>query len=88
MKVEFKASFAKDLRAIKDKALLARIKEAIEQVEQITDLQQLVHLKKLKGTANYYRLRVGEYRLGLAIDGEMVTFVRCLNRKEIYRYFP
>ena len=45
MKAEFKASFAKDLRGIKDNALLARIKEAIEQVEQVTDLQQLSHLK-------------------------------------------
>ncbi len=88
MKVEFKASFAKDLRGIKDNALLARIKEAIEQVEQVTDLQQLTNLKKLKGGANYYRLRVGEYRLGTTIDGDTVTFVRCLNRKEIYRYFP
>jgi mRNA interferase RelE/StbE len=88
MKAEFKASFAKDLRGIKDNALLARIKEAIEQVEQVTDLQQLSHLKKLKGDANYYRLRVGEYRLGITIDGDTVTFVRCLNGKEIYRYFP
>lgn len=88
MKVEFKASFAKDLRNIKDNALLARIKEAIEQVEQLTDLQQLTNLKKLKGGTNYHRLRVGEYRLGITIDGDTVIFVRCLNRKEIYRYFP
>lgn len=88
MKVEFKASFAKDLRGIKDNALLARIKEAIELVEQATDLHQLPNLKKLKGGANYYRLRVSEYRLGITIEGDTVTFVRCLNRKEIYRYFP
>ena len=85
MKVEFKASFAKDLRSIKDNALLARIKEVIEQV---SDLQQLTNLKKLKSGANYYRIRVGEYRLGITIEGATVTFVRRLNRKEIYRYFP
>jgi mRNA interferase RelE/StbE len=88
VKVEFKASFAKDLRSIKDNTLLARIKEVIEQVEQASDLQQLTNLKKLKGGANYYRIRVGEYRLGITIEGATVTFVRCLNRKEIYRYFP
>ena len=88
MKVEFKASFAKDLRNIKDTTLLARIKEAIEEVEQAADIQQLTNLKRLKGGTNYYRIRVGEYRLGITIEGATVTFVRCLNRKEIYRYFP
>lgn len=88
MKVEFKASFAKDLRSIKDNALLARIKETIEQVEQAADIQQLTNLKKLKGGTHYYRIRVGEYRLGITIEGATVIFVRCLNRKEIYRYFP
>jgi mRNA interferase RelE/StbE len=45
-------------------------------------------LKKLKGGGNYYRVRVGEYRVGLVIEGDSVTFMRFLDRKEIYRYFP
>ena len=38
--------------------------------------------------AALYRIRVGDYRLGLVFDGGTMTFVRCLNRREIYRYFP
>jgi hypothetical protein len=26
--------------------------------------------------------------IGLAVEGEVVEFVRCLHRREIYRYFP
>lgn len=33
-------------------------------------------------------MRVVDYRAGRVIDNESVAFVRCLNRKEIYRYFP
>ena len=88
MKVDFRASFVKDLRHIKDKGLLKRIKQTIEFVEKAEGTQDIASLKKLKGANNYYRIRVGEYRLGLIIEGNTASFVRCLNRKEIYRYFP
>jgi mRNA-degrading endonuclease RelE of RelBE toxin-antitoxin system len=31
---------------------------------------------------------MGDYRLGFVFEQGVVTFVRCLQRKEIYRYFP
>jgi mRNA interferase RelE/StbE len=47
------------------------------------------NLKKLRAASgSYYRIRIGEYRIGLIFSGGIVTFVRCLHRKEIYRYFP
>ena len=88
MNTQFRASFARDLRNIKNKDSLKRIKETIEQVERAQSAQDIPNLKKLKGGSNYYRIRVGEYRVGLIIESDTVTFVRCLNRKEIYRYFP
>ena len=88
MNVQFKDSFVKDLRKVKDKAALKRVKEVIEQAEQARSLQDVTNLKKLKGGRNYYRIRVGEFRIGLIFEGEEITFVRCLSRKEIYRYFP
>jgi len=88
VKIQFRASFTKDLRSIKNKDLLNRIKETIEQVEKARTPQEITNLKKLRGGSNYNRLRVGEYRIGLTIESDTVTFVRCLNRKEIYRFFP
>ena len=88
MKALFRASFAKDLRSIKSKDILSRIKEVVEQVEKAQSLQEITNIKKLKGGRNYYRIRVGEYRIGLIIENDEISFIRCLNRKEIYRYFP
>lgn len=88
MRVEFRASFAKDLRSVRDKGLSKQIKEAIELVEQVQRLEEIANLKKLRGKGNYFRIRIGEYRIGIAVENDTVTFVRCLNRKEIYRYFP
>ena len=88
MKVEFKSSFLRDLKSIKDKSTLVRIRETIESVENADSSQDIDSLKKLQGKGDYYRIRVGEYRLGLIIEDDAVVFVRCLNRRDVYKYFP
>ena len=88
MTCEFRTSFARDLRTIRDADLLARIQAAIESVEQAGRLQDIPNLIKMQGGGSYYRLRVGEYRLGLSITDNIVAFVRCLKRSEIYKNFP
>jgi len=84
----FRESFEADLAAISDSALLRRIQKVIEQVEAARTFQQIPNLKRLESTGKYYRIRVGDYRVGFVFENGAVTFVRCLNRKEIYRYFP
>jgi len=88
VRVEFRESFARDLKGVKDKGLLKRIKESIEAVEKADSPVEMSNLKKLKGGGNYFRLRIGDYRLGIALENDTVVFVRFLNRKEIYKYFP
>ena len=60
----------------------------IEQVEAARLFQEISNIKRLDAKGKYYRIRVGDYRLGLVFEQGTLTFVRCLNRKEIYRYFP
>jgi mRNA interferase RelE/StbE len=84
----FRQSFDADLSAITDAALLRRIRKVIEQIEAARTFQQVPNLKRLDAKGRYYRIRVGDYRVGFVFEHGAVTFVRCLNRKEIYRYFP
>lgn len=88
MKTQFKESFSRDLRKIREKELLNRAKAAIETIEGARNLSDVPNLERLKGWTKYYRLRVGDYRAGLVVEGDLVTFVRFLHRKDIYRYFP
>jgi mRNA interferase RelE/StbE len=88
VRTEFRDSFGKDLKAIKDKRLLQRVKEAIEAIENADSIADLPNVKRLKGSRNYFRQRVGDYRLGLALEDDTVIFARFLNRKDIYKYFP
>ena len=88
MNTAFRESFEADLSVIMDVALLRRIRKVIEQVEAARTFQQVPNLKRLEAAGKYYRIRVGDYRVGFIFERGTVTFVRCLNRKEIYRYFP
>ena len=88
MKTTFKTSFAKDLKAIKSKAVLEAITKLIEAVETAQDLRTIPDVKKLKGKGDYYRIKLGDFRVGVTLGKSEITFVRCLDRKEIYRYFP
>jgi mRNA-degrading endonuclease RelE of RelBE toxin-antitoxin system len=49
---------------------------------------ELGNLKKLKGVKSYFRLKLGDYRIGLALENNTLVFVRFLDRKDIYKYFP
>ncbi len=41
MKVDFRDSFVKDLKGIKDKAVLKKVKEIIETIEKVHSLSAL-----------------------------------------------
>ena len=88
MRVSFRRSFAKDLKKIRRKALRQAVQAVIEQIEQGTSLHELPNVKHLTSEGSSYRIRSGEYRLGLLMEDDTVTVVRYLHRRDIYRYFP
>ena len=88
MNVLFESSFFRDLKRVKDRRLRQKVWKIIEDVKAAPDLRHIPNLTKLRGHADYYRIRVGEYRIGLEIVGDTVIFVRFLHRRDLYRYFP
>ena len=88
MRITFRKSFSRDLSKIQDQAILARVGQIISQIEAAEDLQQISNVKKITGSSTLYRIRVGDYRIGVAVQKDALEFVRCLHRREIYRYFP
>ncbi len=88
MKVEFKSSFVKDFKRVKNENTKNQVMETIDLVERAASLQEIRNIKKLKGGERYYRLRLGDYRLGFVLNKDTLIFVRFLHRKELYRYFP
>jgi mRNA interferase RelE/StbE len=88
MKVIFLDKFSKDLDKLKDEKARRSIKNAILKVEDAPSLEKITGLKRLKGEKGAYRLRVGNYRIGLYIQGNTVEMARVAHRKDIYDVFP
>jgi mRNA interferase RelE/StbE len=87
--IEFNKSFARDLKKkAQGLKLRSRLKEIINEVDNAESPYEIKNIKKLKGEGDYYRIRLGDYRIGLKIEDDTVFFVRLLHRSEIYRYFP
>ncbi|MCC7301836.1 MAG: type II toxin-antitoxin system RelE/ParE family toxin [Bacteroidia bacterium] len=88
MKVEFLERFSKDLDKLKVKHVKDSVAKTIEKVESSSTLSEISGVKKLAGFKNAYRIRIGDYRIGIFVDGNVVQFARIANRKDIYKLFP
>jgi mRNA-degrading endonuclease RelE of RelBE toxin-antitoxin system len=88
LRIEFRSSFVRDLEGTRDKALKTLVQQTIDQVERAQSLEEIEHLRKLQGADRYYRIRLGDYRIGIVVEKDTVTFVRLLHRKDMYRHFP
>jgi mRNA interferase RelE/StbE len=88
MIVKIDKSFNKDTDKIKDKILLLDIADCIEALEKADNIKSIKNIKKLKGSADFYRIRIGDYRIGLEVKNKTIELIRFLHRKDIYKYFP
>ena len=88
MEVKYSKPFEKDLKSLSEKSVVLKVDEIISHITTSSSLQTLKGIKQLKGHKNCYRIRIGNYRLGLLVNGNVVWLARIMHRKEIYRYFP
>jgi mRNA interferase RelE/StbE len=88
MKVEFTDRFSRDIDKITDKSLMKSIDETITKVKLAKSIHDLSNVKKIKGHASAYRLRIRDYRIGFYLKEDIIIFVRVLHRKDIYKTFP
>ncbi len=89
MKVEYRKLFLKDLKKLKNQAIYQQIIDLVfKEIPSVNCLQDLSQVKAMKGYPNRYRIRIGNYRLGIEENKDTIEIVRVLHRKEFYRYFP
>lgn len=89
MIVNYLPSFIKDLKGLKSTPYYESIRSIVfDEIPNIGNFASLKNVKKLQGYEDAYRIKVGDYRIGIIFRDEVVTFQRVLHRKDIYRYFP
>ena len=85
MKLEFRQSFINDLKG-KDPGALKRLKSLIEKLEDADSLNHITNVKNLKGADGYYRIRIGNYRLGLRQEGNKIIVLIFLFSARLYKW--
>lgn len=88
MEVTFDRSFSKSLDKINNKSILGKIEKIILQCEEAKSLTDIPNLKKMQGFKAFYRIKTGDYRIGIEVDNNTLNFIIIAHRKEIYRLFP
>ena len=88
MKVVFLRKFSKDLDKIKKPRDRNSILEIIELVNLSETFEEIPGVKKLTNFEDAFRIRSGDYRIGVFVTEESVEFVRVVHRKDIYKVFP
>ncbi len=82
-------SFVKDIGKINDAKLKENLAEVIESVQKAENLSSIANLKKLTGFKDCYRIKMGNYRIGLEYTkNHEVILIRFLDRKDIYKKWP
>jgi mRNA interferase RelE/StbE len=89
LEVQYRQAFLKDLKQLKSSTSYQRIYElAFTTLETINTLEEIPDIKAMGGYAGRYRIRIGDYRIGIEVNGDVIEVMRVLHRREFYRYFP
>ena len=87
MEIIITKSFEKLLKLVPKNIRESAI-EVLEALEKAKNVTEIKDLKKLSGYTNYYRIRIGNYRMGLQIINPKIIVVTILHRGTIYKIFP
>ena len=87
--VEYTKKFLKELSSLPE-SIQIRVQTIVFKELESDNPFELGYLQKLKGSKDKYKIRVGDYRIGLMVDKNNRTIIcqRVGHRREIYRTFP
>ncbi|SMP72063.1 mRNA interferase RelE/StbE [Desulfonatronum zhilinae] len=89
MKIKYAKSFLKDIEKLAGQQNVSEnVLNIISILKEAQSLVEVANVKAIQGYASYYRIRIGNHRIGLKKTEEEIELIRCLHRKDIYRMFP
>ena len=88
-KIEYNKRFLKELASL-PKEVQPRVESIVFSELEADNPFELGYISKMKGYKDKYKVRVGDYRIGLTIDRTNRTIIcqRVAHRREIYKIFP
>lgn len=88
--VAYKPTFLRELAKLPPRVRKQVEALAFETMPKTANPYAVPGVEKLEGYREYYKVRFGDYRVGLRLDKKVkvIEFCRVLHRRDLYRYFP
>jgi mRNA interferase RelE/StbE len=92
MEIEVKKSFVKSLKITPKHIQQAFQKIILPKLIEASSIESsgldFVKMSGIKKDENYYRIRVGEWRIGIEVKSPKIILITILSRGAIYKRFP
>jgi mRNA-degrading endonuclease RelE of RelBE toxin-antitoxin system len=89
METKYSQTFLRDMKKLKQQPIYQQIFALVfTQLPAVNSLREISDIKPITGYPHRYRIRMGNYRIGVQINNKVIEVMRVLHRQEFYRYFP
>ena len=88
MEIRYSRDFIRDLGRVRDASIRRKVDRAVDDLEAASTAAEIAAVRRIASGGRLCRIRIGDYRLGFALDGNAVTLMRFMHRRQIYRHFP
>ncbi len=89
MNFETSKQFDKIVFKIKDTSVKIRLKRIMEKVASAKNLEEIPNITLIVGHPTYFRIKFGDYRIGISLEDNIVWFLFFGKRNEsTYKKFP
>jgi mRNA-degrading endonuclease RelE of RelBE toxin-antitoxin system len=65
-----------------------RLPALVRACKAASNIREIPGIKKLKGAPDTYRLRLGDYRIIIFVEGDSLEMSHIAHRKDVYKHFP
>jgi mRNA interferase RelE/StbE len=88
MKIEYKKKFLKELSKLPNE-YAQTIEEFVFNIFPThKSLSEIGKVEKMTGYKDYFKIRFGDYRVGIKKENDTIIIETVKHRREIYKYFP
>ena len=88
MQVEIMKKFLKELSKLPNEYADTIEEFVFDILPTYDNLSEIGKVEKMTGYKNYFKIRFGDYRVGIKKENNIIIIETVRHRKEIYKYFP
>ncbi len=89
MQIVYTKTFLKDLTKVAPAKRRLQIEKFVfEELPVFLSIEDVGKIEKMTGYRDHYKIRFGDYRVGMFKNNNVIELKRVLNQKEIYKFFP